>query len=100
MSKGKRRIKLGKKIVEALDIPEEALLNVPKLTMMGKEHLLVENHKGVFEYDDGFLRLDTTEGMLRISGANLILLELSESRICVGGQIKAAEYETRGAPLK
>ena len=95
MAKSKRNIKLGKKIIEALDIPEEALLNVPKLTVMGKDSMLIENHKGIFEYDDDFIRLNTTEGMLKVSGANLMLKEISENRIYISGQIKAAEYETK-----
>ena len=46
--KKKRKIRLGKRIAEALDLPDEAVSGQPKLTLHGREILLVENHKGIF----------------------------------------------------
>ena len=49
MSSKKRKIRLGKRIAEALDLPDEAVSGLPKLTLHGSEILLIENHKGIFE---------------------------------------------------
>ena len=45
MQKNKRRIKLGRRFLSALDLPEEAA-GTPKVTLLGRDWALVENHKG------------------------------------------------------
>ena len=42
-----------------LEIPEELSSNQPKVTILGFEQLLIENHKGILEYQDYFIRLNT-----------------------------------------
>ncbi len=46
MQKNKRRIKLGRRFLSALDLPEEAA-GTPKVTLLGRDWALVENHKGL-----------------------------------------------------
>ena len=93
--KGKRRIRLGKRIVEAMDIPQEALLDVPKITLAGRGHMLIENHRGVFEYHNETVRLHTVEGLLRIAGNELVLKDLSENLLYISGEIRLVEYESK-----
>ena len=40
---------IKRNFAEALEIPEEIVLNLPLITMTGRERLVVENYKGVIE---------------------------------------------------
>ncbi|MBR0025875.1 MAG: YabP/YqfC family sporulation protein [Clostridia bacterium] len=89
----KRLQKLQRRVFESLDLPEELLVGVVKATLYGKEHLLIENHKGVLEYGTDKARVVTEMGVLCITGQELILMELGTERICVRGRIDSLAYE-------
>ena len=57
---------IKRNFAEALEIPEEIVLNLPLITMTGRERLVVENYKGVIEYDEKQIRLNTSIGILKI----------------------------------
>lgn len=90
-----RKIKLKRRIIEALDLPMEAAFDVPRLTMLGTERALVENHKGIYEYYPSYVRLQTGCGMLRVGGEALALRELSTERLLISGAIASVEYENK-----
>jgi len=94
----KRKIKLARKVLSALDLPEDATGVVPRITLLGQENMLVENHKGIFEYGAESVRLCLEEGLLHIGGANLELKELTADRLNVSGLIESITYE--GTKLK
>jgi sporulation protein YqfC len=90
-----RKIRLKKKIIEALDLPMETALDVPRLTILGTERVLVENHKGIYEYYESFVRLQTGSGILKVGGEDLAIEELSAERLLVSGKIASVEYENK-----
>lgn len=88
-----RKAAWNRQLLTKLDLPVETDATVPKLTMVGRGDLLVENHTGVLQYDSTRIRLTTHEGVLNISGADLNLLELSTGRAYVRGAISGVGYE-------
>ena len=86
MQKNKRRIKLGRRFLSALDLPEEAA-GTPKVTLLGRDWALVENHKGLYQYREQEICLYTREGMLVVSGKGLTLKELSPERMFICGTL-------------
>ena len=93
MSKQKRKIKLGRRVVEALDLPQETVSGRPKLTLQGRELILVENHTGIFACGESVVQSHTTCWLLRVAGEGLTLLELSAERLYVTGLLCSVEYE-------
>ena len=92
MQKNKRRIRLGRRILSALDLPEEAA-GTPKLTLLGREHALVENHGGIYQYRAEEIALYTRAGTLRVAGGNLDIREVSPERLLITGRIDSLCYE-------
>ena len=91
MGKRKRHIHLGRRILSALDLPEEAA-GTPKITLLGREHALVENHQGVQQYRAEEVCLQTRAGLLCITGQALTLRELSPERLYISGCIQGIGY--------
>ena len=76
-----------------LDIPQELSTNNPKVTILGFEQVLIENHKGILEYQDYFIRLNTYIGIININGFNLKLEEMTTDDIMVTGRIDSVDFE-------
>ncbi|MEG1524247.1 MAG: YabP/YqfC family sporulation protein [Clostridia bacterium] len=84
-----------RRLLRALDLPQEIDLHVPKFTMLGTSDLLVENHTGILQYSDTLVRLMTPEGIVRITGHELTLTEFGSERVYLRGRIDGWQYEER-----
>ena len=81
------------KIDELLEIPIELSTDNPKITIIGFEKVLIENHKGILEYQDYFIRLNTYIGIININGFNLSLEEMNTDDLIITGKIEGIDFE-------
>lgn len=84
-----------RKLNDFLDIPEEVWSKVPKITITGFEEILIENFKGILEYEDFFARINTKIGVININGFNLKLNQMTEDDILVTGKIESIDFESK-----
>ena len=87
----KKRVKT--KISKILEIPREISENTPKLTILGFDEMLIENYKGILEYEDFFIRVKTEIGIININGFNLNLNQITDDDILVKGNIENIDLE-------
>jgi sporulation protein YqfC len=87
--KNKKQTKLDK----LLDIPKEISSNEPKLIINGFNEVIIENYKGILEYQDFFIRLSTYIGIININGFELRLNEMTTDDIQVTGMIDGIDFE-------
>lgn len=83
---------IKKTVTTAFELPKEIVLNLPLITLTGNEELYIENYKGIVEYTDEKVRLNTNCGMLKIEGRNLFLKEITSENIYVTGKLIKLEY--------
>ncbi len=88
----KKKHRLKEKVTEILELPKEIVLNMPKLTMLGNGDLIVENYKGIVEYDEGIIRLNTTSGIIKVTGSNIYIKEITLESIMIFGDIQSLEF--------
>lgn len=88
--KGKTR--LMEKFTEMLELPKEIVLNIPKITIVGNGDLIIENYKGLIEYNDARIRVNTGIGTIRMSGSRLAIREITSEDIIISGEIQALEF--------
>lgn len=82
---------IKQKMTEFLELPKEIVLNLPKITIVGDSNLLIENYKGVVEYDSNRVRINTGIGVVKIIGQSLIIKEITSEDIMVDGVINSFE---------
>ena len=82
------------KINKVLEVPDEIALTVPKVTILKFEEMLIENYKGILEYQDFFIRIKTSIGIININGFNLSLEEMTVDDIIVKGKIESVDFES------
>ena len=88
------RTNLGfmEKLSEMLELPKEVFLGIPKMTLIGNSSLLVENCKGIVEFENEKIRLNTAKGLVKIQGEHLIIKEITSEGIIVTGEIGSLEF--------
>lgn len=77
---------------DALELPSDVSLNLPKMVVIGNIKLYIENHRGIVEYTSGRVRLSLGEMELVIEGENLILGNISNDEITIEGVLKKIVY--------
>lgn len=90
--KEKPKVSLKEKFAEMLDLPKEIVLNIPRLTLVGNRDLMIENFKGVMEYENERIRVNTGNGVIKVTGARLLIREITSEDIIISGEIHALEF--------
>ena len=83
---------LLKHTLQWLDLPEDMDPKVPRITVLGREKMLVENVAGIRRCAEGEVRLLTGCGTLLVEGEGLLIKELGESRALLTGRLERWSY--------
>jgi sporulation protein YqfC len=86
------KVSIKEKMSELFELPKDIVLNVPKLTMIGYGDLLIENFKGIIEYDNDRIRINTNCGIIKITGSGLGIKEITSEDLMVNGTITSLEF--------
>ena len=82
-----------KRFNDILEIPKEIYTNIPNFIITGFEDMVIENYKGLLEYEDYYIRVNTYIGIVNIHGINLKLEKMTEDNIKIIGKIESIEIE-------
>ena len=74
-------------------MPKEGYSNIPKIIITGFDEMIIENFKGILEYEEYFVRINTHIGIININGFNLNLENMTDDNIKVTGKIENFEVE-------
>ena len=85
--------KNNRKVDKILELPKEVYSNIPKIVITGFEELIIENFKGILEYEEFFVRISTHIGVININGYNLNLQNMTNDDIKVTGKIESLDIE-------
>ncbi len=91
--------KLAAAFAEALDLPEEVVSSLPRLTLVGDGRLTAENHQGIIVYTPGRIVFATVLGEVELLGRELTLSYLARQELAVTGEIWAVSYQN-GLPTE
>ena len=65
------REQIKEKMVSAMDLPKDVIQNASVITILGRNELCIENYRGIIEYTDALIRVQTRAGQIRIQGKRL-----------------------------
>lgn len=90
--KKKNTKNLKKEISDILEMPEEVVFDMPLISFKGRSEAVIENYKGIIEYGTEKIRLNTSVGIFKITGENLVIKGLDADNVIICGQINSAEF--------
>ena len=85
--------RFSNKINKALELPREISSSDTKISIIGFDEMLIENYKGILEYEEFYIKIKTAIGNINISGFKLELEQVTEDDICVKGKIESIDIE-------
>lgn len=89
----KRNYNTYHKLDKILELPQEVCSDVPKIIIIGFDEMIIENFKGILEYEEFFVRINTHIGIVNINGFNLNLENMTNDDIKVTGKIESIDIE-------
>ena len=93
MKKGKLTRKMSR-INEILEMPAEVVSNVPKISILGFEEMLIENYKNIIEYESFYIKVNTHIGFINVNGFNLKLIQMNQDDMKITGKIDSIDFES------
>ena len=81
------------RINQLLELPRDISENEPKITIIGFDQMLIENYKGILEYEEFYIKISTNIGTININGFNLSLDQVTEDDISIKGIIENIDIE-------
>lgn len=81
------------RINKILEMPSEIVSSIPKITNLGFNKMMIENYKSILEYQDFFIRISTTIGIININGIGMKMEEMTKDDIIVEGEIDSIDFE-------
>ncbi|HEY8346634.1 MAG TPA: sporulation protein YqfC [Symbiobacteriaceae bacterium] len=83
---------LRRKVASLLELPEDMVLDVARISLVGNMELLVENHRGPIFYGPDRVVLAVPQGRLAVEGSELSIGFLSVNQVIILGQIRSVRY--------
>ncbi|TXK84112.1 sporulation protein YqfC [Paenibacillus sp. N3.4] len=75
-----------------LDLPQDVVQDLPRITMIGNVQLYVENHRGVLHFSSENLKLELTKGTLEVFGKDLVIRAILSEEVFIEGLIDYVKY--------
>lgn len=79
-------------LIRSLDLPEEVMLNVPTANIYGNKKMEIYNFKGLIEYTEEKVRINTSVGVLIVVGAKLEIKIMTTEELHILGNIVQISY--------
>src|SRR6478672_6868646 len=79
-------------IAVKMDLPQDVMMDLPRITMIGHIHIYVENHRGLLAFTDRELRLLLKKGQLLIKGKAFVIKTILPEEILLEGKIDQVQF--------
>lgn len=77
----------------ALELPRDAVRNLPRITLMGPLEMVVENHRGVLFFDTARVLVAVPGGRLEVTGDRLTIARIDREELRLQGRIGQVRFQ-------
>lgn len=84
--------RVRKWMTKQMDLPQDVMMDLPRITMIGQIHIYIENHRGLIAFSDKELRLLLKQGQLLIKGKAFVIKTILPEEILLEGKIDQVLY--------
>ena len=84
---------IREKMINNLELPKDLMLGAAILTVTGRREVLIENYKGILIYEDSFIKIQTKNCRILISGIHLSIDYYTNEEMKITGLIDSIQYK-------
>ena len=85
--------KIREQVIEQLELPKDFLLGEAIVTVTGRRELLIENYKGILNYEDSFIKIQAKNCRIVITGRKLSIDYYTNEEMKISGFFEQVQYE-------
>lgn len=71
-----------------MELPQDVMMDLPRITMIGQIHIYIENHRGLIAFSDKEIRLMLKQGQLLVKGKAFVIKTILPEEILLEGKIE------------
>ncbi len=90
----KSGVSFSEKLVGDLEFPKDLMLGAAIVTVTGRREAVIANYRGILEYEDSKIRIQTKNCRILISGAHLAIDYYTSEEMKITGFINTIAYES------
>lgn len=83
---------IKERIVSAANMPKDVVLGASVLTILGNYEVCIENYRGILEYTDTLIRVQTKGKQIRLTGKQLQIEYYTNDEMKITGKICSLEF--------
>ena len=87
-----RALNIPSRVEKALELPVGSLSSAARIELSGNRRAVVEGCRGLVEYGDELIRLNTESGIVRFMGRGLSMSCMTEDSAVIEGLLLSVEY--------
>lgn len=84
----------SEKLFGGLEFPKDLMLGAAIVTVTGRREAVIANYRGILEYEDSRIRIQTKNCRILISGAHLAIDYYTSEEMKITGLIDTIAYES------
>lgn len=88
-----KQSKLKTELVESLKLPRDLMLGTAILTVNGQSDAYIENYKGIIEYSQEKIKLQTKTCQITLLGSGLLIDFYTNEEMKISGHITEIKYQ-------
>ena len=92
MNRALENERLKEKMASAASMPKDVVLGAAVVTIIGTGEMCIENYRGIIEYTDVLIRVQTKECQIKLQGKNLQIEYYTNDEMKITGRICSLEY--------
>lgn len=85
--------KAKENLTRKLDLPQDIVFDLPKITVIGDSEITIENHKGIVLFEEKEIKINSGIGLISIYGDNFEVLFMGGRTLALKGFFKSIVYE-------
>ena len=83
---------IREKLASAASMPKDVVLGASVVTMLGRNEVSIENYRGIIEYTDTLIRVQTKSGQIRLTGKKLQVEYYTNDEMKITGAVHTLEF--------
>lgn len=84
--------KFKEKISTVLSIPQEIVMDVPRIVFDSNTKVYIENFKGISEYSGESIRINAGRYIISLSGEGMEIKSMTTEEVIIEGIIKTVDF--------
>lgn len=83
---------IRERLASAASMPKDVVLGASVITILGRNEVCIENYRGIIEYTDTLIRVQTKSGQVRLTGKRLQIEYYTNDEMKIKGRLVSLEF--------